>query len=159
MEKERMDDMKKIVFVCLGNICRSPMAEGMFIQMIQEKGLSHAFHVESRATSSWEIGNPPHRGTQQILNRIGYDWRGKKAQQINASDFDSFDVVIAMDHQNVNDLKRIAGNNKHKIHLMLDIDPNRKGEIVPDPYYDGTHEETYRLLSEALPLWFKALTT
>jgi protein-tyrosine phosphatase len=149
--------MKKVLFVCLGNICRSPMAEGMFIQMLKSEKLENSFIVESRATSSWEIGNPPHVGTQKILDRIGFDWRYKKAQKISQSDFELFDIIVAMDHQNVKDLKKIAGVHQHKIHLMLDIDPTTEGMIVPDPYYDGTHEETYRLLSQALPKWIDKL--
>lgn len=145
--------MKKVLFVCLGNICRSPMAEGMFAKLIEEQGLSGKVHVASRATSTWEIGNPPHIGTQHVLNRIGYDWKDKTSQKIDQKDFQDYDYIIGMDHNNVKYLKEHAGQNEHKIWLLRDIDEKTKGEIIPDPYFDHTHEVTYRLLLESLPLW------
>lgn len=145
--------MKKVLFVCLGNICRSPMAEGMFRKLIESEGLSDLIHVESRATSTWEIGNPPHSGTQRILSRIEYDWKDKTSQKITDNDFREFDYIIGMDQKNVKYLMDHAGNHHHKVWLLRDIDEKTKGEIIPDPYFDHTHEVTYQLLAESLPRW------
>ena len=106
----------KVCFVCLGNICRSPMAEGLYQKRIRDLGLSHLISVESRATSSYEIGRPPHPGTAKILRRENAELVGKKAQRISMNDVEEFDIIIGMDQDNVNDLKRIAG--KHHIRFI-----------------------------------------
>ena len=149
--------MIKVLFVCLGNICRSPMAEGMLKKMIQDQGLESRFHIESRATSTWEDGNPPHPGTKKILDRIGADYQGKVSTQIKDSDFVEFDYIIGMDHENIKYLINHAGDHAKKIYLLRDIDPNTKGEIIPDPYFSGEHEKTYLLLADALKLWVDKL--
>lgn len=149
--------MIKVMFVCLGNICRSPMAEGLFKKMIQDQGLEDRFEVESRATSRYEIGRPPHPGTQAILSREGAQLKDKHATQISSIDFDLFDVIIGMDNENVSDLKRMTKTHKDKVYLFRDIDPNARGEDVPDPYYSGRYEETFQLISKCLPLWLDKL--
>lgn len=134
--------MKKIAFVCLGNICRSPMAE--FVM----KSLGEEYHVESRATSSWEHGNPIHRGTQGIFRKysIAFD-TSKGSQQISLQDFETFDVIVGMDEQNIRDLKYMAPEHyHHKIHLF-----GQAG--VPDPYYTGDFEETYQLVLAGCKNW------
>ncbi len=149
--------MIKVLFVCLGNICRSPMAEGMFRKMIKDRGLEQSIHVESRATSTYEIGNPPHPKTQHILNRIQADFSNIYSKQITQDDFRVFDFVIGMDLENVRYLKAHAGPYQSKIYLLRDINPLTKNEIIPDPYYTGKYEETYHLLKESLELWIKFL--
>lgn len=146
--------MVKVLFVCLGNICRSPMAEGLFQKLIDDHQLNHKIHVSSRATSMYEVDNPPHYGTQNILKRMGIDFSHMFSKQIKEEDFQTFDYIIGMDHQNLAYLKRHAGKHQHKVFLLRDIDPNTKGEIIPDPYYDGSHETTFVLLKESLKLWF-----
>ena len=108
--------MKKIVFVCLGNICRSPMAEFVMKELDQEKSL----HIESRATSSWEHGNPVHQGTQKILRKYAISFDSSKgSQQISQADFEFFDLVVGMDESNVEDLLQIsAGHYDDKIKLF-----------------------------------------
>ncbi|MBU1143525.1 MAG: low molecular weight phosphotyrosine protein phosphatase [Firmicutes bacterium] len=149
--------MIKVLFVCLGNICRSPMAEGMLRKMIKDQGLESMIYVESRATSTWEDGNPPHPGTRKILDRIGADYTGKASTQIKDLDFIEFDYIIGMDHENIKYLNSHAGSYSNKIYLLRDIDPNTIGEIVPDPYFSGEHEKTYLLLVDALKLWLDKL--
>jgi protein-tyrosine phosphatase len=133
------------------------MAEGMFKKMIVDKGLETEFIVESRATSTWEIGNPPHPGTQKILERIGFDWRGMKAKQIEAWDYANFDYIIGMDNENVNFLTKQAGSYADKVYLMRDINEKTKNQDVPDPYFNNKHEETFLLLQESLEHWFQKL--
>lgn len=149
--------MKRVMFVCLGNICRSPMAEGLFKKMIKEKGLEDLIHVESRATSSYEIGRPPHPKTLAILHREKAMLIGKSSEQITHRDIESFDLIIGMDQENVNDLKHMAKYYQQKIYLFRDINPQTKDQDVPDPYYSGRYEETFHLIQESLPLWLERL--
>ena len=124
--------MKKIVFVCLGNICRSPMAE--FVM----KSLTDDYEIESRATSSWEHGNPIHKGTQAIFKSHDVDYDSSKTSlQISKRDFEYFDYILGMDESNVSDLRQMCPQSlKHKIHHF-------DAESVPDPWYTGDFEETY----------------
>ena len=138
--------MKKIVFVCLGNICRSPMAE--FVM----KNLTDEVYVESRATSSWEHGNPIHSGTQGIFRQhnIPYDL-AKTSRQITAQDFQNFDYIIGMDASNVADLQKMAPSAyRDKIYPFAD-------QSVPDPWYTGDFEETYDLVLQGCQDWLKRL--
>lgn len=135
--------MKKIVFVCLGNICRSTMAEFVMKDLVEKAGRSSEFHIESRATSTWEHGNPIHQGTQNIfkLHDIAYD-ESKTSLQISKEDFEKFDKIIAMDDQNQKDLLEMAAaGTENKIAMLLDYS-------VPDPWYTGDFEETYQLVSK-----------
>ena len=121
--------MNKVVFVCLGNICRSPMAEFVMKALDQDGSL----HIESRATSSWEHGNPVHQGTQKI----------------SRSDFEFFDLILGMDESNVEDLLQVsAGRYDDKIKLF------RPGG-VPDPWYTGDFEETYNLVTAGCQDWLQ----
>lgn len=138
--------MKKVVFVCLGNICRSPMAE--FVM----KNLTDSIYVESRATSSWEHGNPIHKGTQDIFGRyhIPFD-RQKTSQQISDKDFKEFDYIIGMDTSNVADLKKMAPKAfQEKIYPFAE-------RSIPDPWYTGDFEETYNLVSKGCQAWLEQL--
>lgn len=133
--------MEKIVFVCLGNICRSPMAEFVMKDLAEKMG--QHYEIESRATSSWEHGNPIHPGTQKILSKHGiYFDPDKGSQKISSEDFRYFDQIIAMDESNVADLEKVAPENqKHKIKMLLN-------KPVPDPWYTGDFEETFALVKE-----------
>ena len=136
--------MKKIVFVCLGNICRSPMAE--FVM----KDLTDGVYVESRATSDWEHGNPIHSGTQAIFKKyaIPYD-KGKTSQQISIQDFERFDYIIGMDESNFQDLRKIApGKYLEKVFQFEE-------RSVPDPWYTGDFDETYRLVLAGCQKWIE----
>lgn len=139
--------MKKIAFVCLGNICRSPMAE--FVM----KSLTDELLIESRATSSWEHGNPIHQGTQRILNKYAIPYsHTKTSQQISQEDFYRFDVIIGMDQQNVADLREMAPSDcQEKIYQLAE-------EEVPDPWWTGDFEETYRRVLSGCTDWLERLT-
>jgi protein-tyrosine phosphatase len=133
------------------------MAEGLMKKKIKDAGYEHLFHVESRATSTYEIGQPPHPKTQAILKRENAMLDKKTAQQISSHDFEIFDYIIAMDQSNVINLKRMRSSQQHKIYLLRDIDPKTKNEDVPDPYYSGRYEETFKLIDESLDVWLNHL--
>lgn len=148
----------KVLFVCLGNICRSPMAEGLFRQLVEKRGLEDKFAIDSVATSRWEVGSAPHQGTQKILKAQGISTKGMIARQITSADFEKFDLIIGMDQQNIADLKVMAPEaDQHKIHLLLSVVEDAPKE-VPDPYYTGDFDETYRLVSQACEAWLDELT-
>jgi len=147
--------MIKIVFVCLGNICRSPMAEGLMKKKVKDLNLSSHFQIESRATSTWEIGNPPHPKTQEILKRENANLYDKTAMQITKEDMIYFDVVIAMDHENARDLSFMFPDYSYKISLLRAINHDRDSLDVKDPYYTHKYEEVYKILNVDLDLWIK----
>ncbi len=140
--------MTRIAFVCHGNICRSPMAEFVFKNMIDIKGVSHLYSVVSRATSDEEIwrgvGNPIHTGTLGIFKKynIPYD-KSKRAVQLTPKDYDEYDLFIGMDFANLRNMLRIFGSDpQSKIKLLLDYAAEHKE--VADPWYTGDFEATYR---------------
>lgn len=139
--------MIRILFVCLGNICRSPMAEAVMRHRIEQEGLADRIVVDSAATSSWHIGDPPHKGTVEKLTMEGISTVGMKGRQLQREDFEKFDYIIGMDQQNVKDIQWILGrSSSEKIFRFLDLTDHRKD--VPDPYYTGDFEETYSLVTD-----------
>lgn len=140
--------MIKILFVCHGNICRSPMAEYLFRDKIEKLGLSSRFHIASAATSTEELRNAPHHGTQKILSDLGISCYGKRAVQIKKKDYDSYDLIIGMDDRNVQNMQRIFGGDpKHKIYKYLDFSENPRN--IADPWYTGNFKRTYEDIQEA----------
>ncbi len=141
--------MIRVLFVCLGNICRSPMAEGIMRHLVEQRKLSHAIEVDSAGTSHYHIGDEPHHGTLRILrhNGIGLSHRGR---QFGKVDQQNFDYLIAMDTQNRRDMQAVLGANEAEVRLILDYIPDGiKGRDVPDPWYTGNFEEVYAMLNEA----------
>lgn len=183
--------MIRILFVCLGNICRSPMAEAVLRHKVKEAGLARQIVVDSAGTGDWHIGKNPHEGTRRLLDEKRIPWDGITARQVAEDDLRAFDYIVAMDNSNLGNLQAIAerleegpgateanagalaeaeGNAKEKaegksegkseeaVHAnlpsakapqlvrLLDFVPEQRLKEVPDPYYTGNFEETYRLI-------------
>lgn len=140
--------MIRILFVCLGNICRSTMAEFMFRDMAEKAGLGSRFYIESAGTSAEEAGNPVHRGTRQVLDRLGISCAQKRARKMTAEDYGRFDYLIGMERSNIRSMERICGGDpEHKMSRLLEHAPERyarAGQDVADPWYTGDFEATYR---------------
>lgn len=135
--------MVKILFVCHGNICRSPMAEFVLKDMVQKAGISDQFEIASAATSTEEIGNPVHRGTREKLKQVGIRAAGKTAVQLKKSDYHKYDYLIGMDTWNIRNMMRMLGGDPEgKIYKLVTFADS--GQDVADPWYTGDFETTYR---------------
>ena len=139
--------MIKIIFICHGNICRSPMAEFVFRDMVTKKGLEQAFYIASAATSREEIGNGVHPGTTKKLKSFEISTYGKSAVQLTKADYENYDFLITMDEQNIRNTKQIIKEDKEKkIYKLLDFSTH-PGNIA-DPWYTGNFDETYNDIYE-----------
>ena len=135
--------MTKILFICHGNICRSTMAEMVFKDMVRKEHLEDFFVIDSMATSREELGNPVHPGTRRKLAQVGIPCSGHRATQITKKDYDRFDYLIVMDHNNIRNLMRIIGEDpEQKVSMLLDY-AGREGESIADPWYTGNFDLTY----------------
>ena len=142
--------MHKILFICHGNICRSPMAEFLLKDMVKKRGLAAEFEIASAATSREEIGNPVHYGTRNKLAQLGISVSGKRAVQVTKRDYEHYDLLLAMDSNNIRNLQRVLGaDTQHKVHLLLDY-TERKGQSIADPWYTGDFEVTYNDIMQGL---------
>jgi protein-tyrosine phosphatase len=135
-----------VVFVCLGNICRSPMAEAIFQQMVNEAGLADSIEIDSAGTGSWHVGETAHPGTRRILAKHDIPYNGR-ARQVTAADMDPDNYVIAMDDSNMRDLKRRFGDHP-RLYRLLDFARNSNERNVPDPYYTNNFDYVYQLVSD-----------
>ena len=137
----------KILFVCLGNICRSPMAEFVMKDIVEKAGLSHEFEIASAATSTYEIGNPVYPPARQKLAEYGIDCKGKTARQITKRDYDYYDYIVAMDHSNLRNLRNKLGEDRQrKISLLMDY-TSRPADVA-DPWYTGDFQATWDDVTE-----------
>ena len=134
--------MHRIVFICHGNICRSPMAEFVLKDMVKKRGIADDFFIESRATSTEEIGNGVHHGTQRKLAQFGISTAGKTAIQLRKSDYGKYDLLICMDTWNVRNTMRIIGSDREEKVTKLLSYAGEGGDIA-DPWYTGNFDETY----------------
>ena len=134
--------MKKILFICHGNICRSPMAEFVMKDIVRNAGLEHEFEIASAATSREEIGNPVYPPTKRILKEHGISCEGKTSRQITINDYNYYDYIVAMDQNNLRNLKKIIGDDpQKKVSLLMDY-TNRPADVA-DPWYTGDFNTTW----------------
>ena len=139
--------MKRVMFVCHGNICRSPMAEFVFLDMVKKRGLADVLIAKSSATSTEEIGNDVHRGTKAILTKYNIPFNRREAVQLTRADYGKYDLFVGMDSANIRNMHRIFGSDPDgKIIKLLDL-TNRPGDVA-DPWYTGNFEATYRDVTE-----------
>ena len=142
--------MIKILFICHGNICRSPMAEFLLKDMVAKRGITSQFDIASAATSREEIGNPVHHGTRKKLAQFGISVAGKTARQMTRRDYENYDYIIAMDRNNLRNIDRIIGRDDYnKVSLLLDF-AGRNGQSIADPWYTGDFDITYDVIKQGL---------
>lgn len=148
--------MINVLFVCLGNICRSPMAEAVFRDLVARENLSDKITVDSAATSSWHIDDPPHKGTLSILQKYRISSKGLIGRQMAKEDLEKFEYIIGMDENNINSIYEITSALKSpKIFRLLDLTVHKKD--IPDPYYTGDFQETYDLIMDGCQALLKKI--
>lgn len=149
--------MKKILFVCHGNICRSPMAEFIMKKLVENARRQGDFHIASAATSTEELGNSVYPPARRKLAEHGISCDGKTARQLTRRDYDEYDLLIGMDSYNIRNMKRMCGGDPEgKIHLLMDF-TDRPGEVA-DPWYTGDFNATYRDCMEGCEGLLRRLT-
>jgi protein-tyrosine phosphatase len=132
-----MTSKKSILFVCLGNICRSPLAEGVFRSLVTARGVADRYVIDSCGTGSWHVGKPPHSDSVRVAQQHGIDISSQKARQLCADDLLSFDLIVAMDRDNRRDIIDCSRKHNARIVCLREYD-TRGGDLdVPDPYYGG----------------------
>ena len=140
--------MKKILFVCMGNICRSPMAEGIVRQVFKERGIEAEF--DSAGTIAFHVGEAPDHRAQQEVRKHGVDISGLRARKFVVADFDRFDFIYAMDHNNYSDIMMLADKEQaEKVDLFMNIVEPGSNTPVPDPYYNDGFPLVYKMISKS----------
>lgn len=148
--------MNRILFVCLGNICRSPMAEFIFKDIVNKNNKTKQFYIDSAATSYEEVGNGMHYGTIEKLTQKGTPYTYHKARRITKQDYNKFDYIIGMEEKNIRNIINIVGEDtEHKIYKLLDFSNNPRD--IADPWYTGNFEVTYNDILEGCTELFKRL--
>lgn len=148
--------MTNILFVCHGNICRSPMAESVFTFLVRKKGMEKEISCASAAAHTDEIGNAPHYGTREKLRKEGIPLVPHRARLMTKADGEEFDLLVGMDEYNVRDMKRIVGEkNAHKVHLLLEYAGSARP--IADPWYTGDFDETFEDVMEGCTALLDAL--
>ena len=132
--------MVRVLFVCMGNICRSPTAEGVFRHKVNSAGLDKQIHIDSAGTHAYHVGEPPDQRAQAAARQRGFDLSAQRARRVHASDFEQYDYIMAMDEANYADLvSACPAHLQQRINLFLDFAHNSNTREVPDPYYGGDH--------------------
>ena len=152
--------MIKVLFICLGNICRSPMAEAYFKNLVNQAGLTDKFMIDSAGTSNWNEGKVPHEGTQKKLIENNLSFQGMHSRQITETDFNQFDYIVAMDAQNIIDLENIQKKTTYaKMVKLMDFVGSESIKDIPDPYYTGDFDQTYQLIEAGCQALLKFIRT
>ena len=148
--------MTRILFICHGNICRSTMAEFVLKDLVRKAGRENDFFIDSKATSTEEIGNPPHPGTVRKMQQVGIPMNPHRASQMKKSDYEDFDLILGMDSWNIrNILKITGGDSEGKVHMLL-VYTNHPRDIA-DPWYTHNFDETYNDVLEGCEALLNAL--
>ena len=146
------DNPYKLCFVCLGNICRSPTAEGLFIHKVKEAGLEQYFYIDSAGTAAYHVGNGANSKSQATANKHGIHLPSR-ARKFEYQDFKEFDLVLVMDEENFSNIRNLDRKNRfnHSVKLMRDFDPTPEDGSVPDPYYGGLQgfENVFQILGRS----------
>jgi len=129
--------MVNVLFVCMGNICRSPTAEGYFRHIVEEAGLTDKIKIDSAGTHAYHIGSPPDHRAQAAASKRGIDLSALRGRKVENKDFNNFDYVLGMDNSNHSDLQEVAGGNANNLFMFLEFSNNFSETEVPDPYYGG----------------------
>jgi protein-tyrosine phosphatase len=137
----------RVLFVCMGNICRSPMAEAVFRHEVTVAGLADQFVIDSAGTGGWHAGERPHRGTLAILAQHNIEPGDQRARRLEIDDFALFHYIVAMDHENLSDMAAFSREARSRVRLLLDYAPNLGTREVPDPFYTGGFEHVYKLVT------------
>jgi protein-tyrosine phosphatase len=148
----------RVLFVCMGNICRSPLAEGVFRHLVDERGLTAEFEIDSAGTGAWHAGNPPDPRSREVAERHGVALDGQRARQVVEDDLRVFDWIIAMDDENLDELsRRFPDLQKERVVKLRDFDPDGPGD-VPDPYYGGVRgfDDVYEMVDRSCRAFLEA---
>lgn len=140
---------KRILFVCLGNICRSPMAEAVMRHQVKLAQLSEQIEIDSAGTGDWHVGHAPHEGTRGQLDQHQISYEGMQARLVTSSDFDEFDYIVCMDTNNLRDVRSLLTREQgehSKLFTFMELLPDKGITDVPDPYYDGNFTFVYELV-------------
>lgn len=151
----------RVLFICMGNICRSPTAEGVFRRLVQERGLEARFVIDSAGTHAYHVGAPPDRRAVEAAARRGVDLSSLRAREVDAEDFERFDWLLVMDEDNYERLmQRCKPGHRDKVRLFLEYAPQTGRRMVPDPYYGGANafEEVLDLVEQAAEGLLDSLT-
>lgn len=152
LQNRRGTPRVRVLFVCMGNICRSPTAQGVFTKLVMDEGLSHLIEIDSAGTHAYHIGEPPDPRARQTAQRRGIDLSRQRARRAIAEDFEAFDYVLAMDEANHRALSELCPPGfETRLSLFMDYAPHREQREVPDPYYGGTNgfERVFDMVEEA----------
>ncbi|MDQ0058005.1 low molecular weight protein-tyrosine-phosphatase [Paenibacillus harenae] len=142
----------QVLFVCLGNICRSPMAEAVMRHHVKEAGFDSVIDVDSAGTGDWHVGHPPHEGTRKQLDDHHISYEGMRARLVNDNDFEQFDYIVCMDNNNIRDVRDLLersgmrGDARKQIFTFMELLPELGIADVPDPYYSGNFDYVYELV-------------
>lgn len=152
--------MQRVLFVCTGNICRSPTAEGVFRHMVAEAGLADRIATDSVGLEGWHVGNPPDPRSIQAAARRGVDMSDLRARQLTQEDFDRFDLLLAMDDGHRHDmLRRATREQRDKVRMFMEVAAGHPAPAVPDPYYGGPDgfESVLDMIEEGARAWLRDL--